>query len=230
MWVKKPNLSHNFSGISTTAQSKLVLHNEIFLRNCLATLEKTSIASCRRHDAYCNLKLQLAIDSKYFMQSMQKVKPCALQSLHPKIVAKQVAKKACYTLQPTWNFSRNAFTTQVVKKIAPCNTASCRAGFYLLQRLQRFFKTINLQVASLGCNVFFKLLQVVAQRAACSGFLFPTLRDKLQRKLHCVALALGFLVSWPILQSNAELKNFHIWYGTLTCKVFNHNSFDNIQT
>ena len=145
---------------------------------------------------------------------------------------KIVANRACYTLQPTWTFSYNAIATQVVKKIAPCNTASYRAGFYFLQRFQRFLKLLIASPIPRLPRVF----QTIAScspmcsmsPAACSGFLFPTLHDKLQRKLHYVALVLSFLISWPILQSNPNWEIFIFGEGTLTWKVFNYNSFDNI--
>ena len=106
----------------------------------------------------CNLQLI----RKNSMQSLQKVEPSSTlcNCCKPKNVAGQVAKRACYTLQPTYNLSCNAIATQVSKKIAPRNT-SCIARFYFLQRLQRLFKP--LQVGASDRNVFLKPLQVTAQ-------------------------------------------------------------------
>ena len=76
-------------------------------------------------------------------QSLAKAEPSSTlcNCCKPKKVPRQIAKRACYMLQPTCNFSRNAIETQVAKKIASCNT-SYRPRFYCLQRLQRFFKSI----------------------------------------------------------------------------------------
>ena len=41
----------------------------------------------------------------------------------PDKVVRQVTKKTCYTLQPTCNWSCNAITTQVAKRITRCNTS-----------------------------------------------------------------------------------------------------------
>ena len=74
------------------------------------------------------------------LQSLQKVELSSTfcNRCKPKEVARQLAKRQCYTLKTTCNFSRNAIATQVAKKIAQCNTC-CRARFYFLQLLQRFF-------------------------------------------------------------------------------------------
>ena len=80
---------------------------------------------------------------KQSMQSLQKVKLSSALCNHCKSqkVTMQVAKKACYTLQPNCNLSRNATGTQVEKKIAP-SSSSFTDRFYFVQRLQRFFETI----------------------------------------------------------------------------------------
>ena len=154
-------------------------------------LTETFIASCRRYVTCCNLELQLARDMKKSVQSLQKVESsCILCNRYkPKKVARQVAKRACYTLQPTCNFSRDAIAAQVVKKIMPCNT-SCKARYCCLQRLQIFFETI--------ANCSLRLQRVTMSPATWNGFLFPMSREKLQRKLHRVTLALLLfdLVIW----------------------------------
>ena len=118
-----------------------MLHAEIFFANFLAPLRKVIHGSCRRHVTRCNLELKLTMDSKNSMQSLQKVKVsstlCNLCK-HKKIV-KQVANRACYTLQHTRNIALNSIAEQVAKKIALYNTGY-RARFHL-QLLQRFFKT-----------------------------------------------------------------------------------------
>ena len=105
-------------------KSKPVLHGAISLASCLASWKKKSIASCRRNVTRCNLELQLAMVSKQSMQSLQKVeRSSTLCNLYKtKKVAKQVAKRTFYTLQPICTLSYNAIATQVAKKIAPCNT------------------------------------------------------------------------------------------------------------
>ena len=131
------NSYRNFFGPATIAQSKLVLHEAIFLANCLPMLEKN----------HCKLQ-----KTCYMLQSLQKVGPSStsLNCCKPEKIARQVAKRACYTLQPTCNFCRNAIGAQVANRIASCNI-SCRARFYSLQRLQRFFK--QLRVAAPDCNI-----------------------------------------------------------------------------
>ena len=71
---------------------------------------KKSIASCRRHVTLCNLGLQLAMVLKQSMQLLQKVELSSTLCNHfkPERVARQVAKRAGYTLQPTCNLSRNS--------------------------------------------------------------------------------------------------------------------------
>ena len=127
------NLSYNFFGLTTNAQSKLVLHDATFLATCLAMFEREihcklqkTCYTVQSRGATCNL---FKTNS---MQSLQKVELISTlcKCCKPKKVARQVAKRACYTLQPTCNFCRNAIETQVAKKIAPCNT-SCRVRFCL---------------------------------------------------------------------------------------------------
>ena len=93
------------------------------------------------------------------------------------------------------NLFLNAIATQVAKKIAPCNT-SLRARIYLLQRLQGFLQTIASCSKRLE-RVFWnhwklqpKIARCNTSSITCNGFLFPTLRDKLQGNLHHVTLAL----------------------------------------
>ena len=89
---------------------------------------------------------------KQSMQSLQKVKLSSALCNHCKSqkVTMQVAKKACYTLQPNCNLSRNATGTQVEKKIAP-SSSSFIDRFYFVQRLQRFFETISSCSPSFYC-------------------------------------------------------------------------------
>ena len=136
------------------------------------------------------------------MQALQKVETrsiCFVQSLQAQKVAREVAKETCRTLQHPCNLSRNVTATQ-----APDTT--CRARFYILQWLLRLFEPS--QVASCKQHAFGTIatcsstLQHVTcpDPATCNWFLFPTLRDKLQRKLHSVTLALA---------SSFRCKYFH---------------------
>ena len=104
--------------------------------------KKKSIASRIRRVTCCNLELKLVMVFNKSMQSLQKVEPSSALRNHckPKKVARQVAKRARYTLQPICNLSRNAIATQATDKIALCNT-TCIAWFYFLQPLQRLFDT-----------------------------------------------------------------------------------------
>ena len=77
---------------------------------------KKSMASCRRHVTRRNLELQLACnDSKnvFAIVAKSRTELCFLQSLQAKKVARQVAKRACWTLQRTCNLSRNPTATQL---------------------------------------------------------------------------------------------------------------------
>ena len=47
-----------------------------------------------------------------------------LYHFNPKTVASLVAKRACYTLQSTFNLSGNAIARQVARKIASSDTSS----------------------------------------------------------------------------------------------------------
>ena len=175
-------LSHKFGKTNPLQDAEDMLHlAEDMLHLVSQRWKNKSIARCRRHVTPCSLGLQLAMVSKQSMQSLQKVELSSTlcNRCKPKKVETQVAKRACYTLQPTCNLSRNTILTQVAWKIAPCNT-SCRARFYFLQRLQRFFETIASCSSTFWGDHF----------ATCNGFLFPTLRDMLQRKLHRITPAL----------------------------------------
>ena len=116
------------------------------------------------------------------MQSLQKVEPSSTLSncCKPKKAVRQVAKRACYTLQPTCNFSCNTIATQVAKKLAPRNT-SCRVRLYFLQRLQIFCEAIA------SCSP--RLHRVTCLLQLAMDF-FPTLQDKLHEKMHNVKPAL----------------------------------------
>ena len=87
------------------------------------------------------LHVEFSICNLQWLQTIAQIKTqfYRVQSLKAPKVARHVEKRACYMLQPTCNSSRNAITTQVAKKIAPCNT-SCRARVYFLQQLRRFLK------------------------------------------------------------------------------------------
>ena len=91
------NLSHNFFGdCNDCTEYNLVLHGESFLVTCFANLKKKIIASCISHFTGCNLGQQFAIVSK---QSMQWLQSCTLcNHCKPTNVARQVAKRACYTV------------------------------------------------------------------------------------------------------------------------------------
>ena len=103
---------------------KLVLDDTSFLAICLATVEKQSIAICSIHVTRCNLGLQFAIVSKIGAIIVKcKTGSALCNSCKPKKVARQVAESTYYTLQPTYNLSRNAIVTQVAKKIVSCNTS-----------------------------------------------------------------------------------------------------------
>ena len=53
------NLSCNFFGLTTNAQSKLVIHDAIFLATCLATLDKEiQVAEDMLHVATSSCNLQ----------------------------------------------------------------------------------------------------------------------------------------------------------------------------
>ena len=122
------------------------------------------------------------------MQSLQTLESCTTSC------KEGMLPRAPYTLQPTCNLSRNAIATQVAKKIAACNT-SCKAWFYFLQGIYGIVGTTTAG----DCNVFFENIACCSPRfatcnmsvATCNGFLFPTLRDILQRELHRATLALG---------------------------------------
>ena len=165
------------------AQDMLVIHGATLLANCLSILEreihcklqKTRYALQSRAAACNGLKTIHAITAEcrtefHFVKSLQVQKSCETS-------CKEGILHAATCLQ----FSYNAIATQVAKKIAPCNCP--RARFYFLQRLQRFFETIaSWSPRSIAtCNM---------SPATCNGFLFPTLRDKFQGKLHRVTLAL----------------------------------------
>ena len=99
------NLSRNtFGQIGVTQCS-------FFLQLVSQHWKKKYIASCRRHVTRCNLELQLAMITKQSMLLLQKVE---LRSTLKKI-GRQVAKMACYMLQPTCNLSRNTIAAQVAK-------------------------------------------------------------------------------------------------------------------
>ena len=109
------NLSRNFFGLVTIGQSKLVLHGAIFFNRFSQRWKKKPTTSRRSHVPRCSLELQLAMVSKQSMQSLQKIEPSSTlcSCCKPKKVARHVAKKARYTLQPTCNLSRNAVATSV---------------------------------------------------------------------------------------------------------------------
>ena len=132
-------------------QSKLVL---------LATLKKVH---CKLLKTCHTVQSPAAIYNLFktnSLQSLQKIEPNSnlCDCCKCKKVARQVARRACYTLQPTCNFSSNAIATHVAKKIAPC---SCRAQFYFLQQLQNFFRPLQVADKIAACNM---------SPATCNGF------------------------------------------------------------
>ena len=122
---------------------------QFFLELVSQSWKKKSITSCRSLQCFqkirCSLDLLLSMVWKQSMESMQRVEPSSTScsSCKPKKVARQAAKRACYTLEPTCNLSHNVVATQIVKKIVPCR---CRFRLHFSQRLQGIFKP--LQVAA----------------------------------------------------------------------------------
>ena len=139
-----------------------------------ATSKKEIIASCRRHVTRCHDKLNLeSIQNKFYAIIAEAELSSALCNICKPKVARQLAHRACYTLQPTCKFSHNAIATHVAKKIAPCNI-NCRARFYSLERLQNFFEAIA------TCNM---------SPATCNGLFFPNVARQVEGKLHRVTIA-----------------------------------------
>ena len=100
-------------------------------------INSSQIAELMLHVAISGCNLQWV--SKQCMQSMQKLEPSSTLC-KPRKVARKVAKKACYMLQPTCNFSCNAIATKVAKEISRCTgkgtaeclcTTECRCCFKL---------------------------------------------------------------------------------------------------
>ena len=86
-----------------------------------------------------------AWESNAVMETERKVVALGFYLTWGKLQLLQTSVNILYTLQPTCNLSCKVMVTQVAKKIAPCNI-SRRNRFYFLQRLRRFWKT--LQVAA----------------------------------------------------------------------------------
>ena len=144
------------------------------------------------------------------METERKVIALGFYLARGKLQLLQTSVNILYTLQPTCNLSCKVMATQVAKKIAPCKT-SRRNRFYFLQRLQDFGKHCKLQPDIATCNM---------PPAACNGFLFLTLRDKLQGKLHRVVTLVGKIGHFPKNPSCAHRLHTH-WGSVLTweCKV-----------
>ena len=104
---------------------QFVLHGAIFIATCVATLERT--VHCKLLQTFCTVHsvgLQLAVASKNLCNCCKcRPKLYFVQSLQGQKVARQVAERVCYTLQPTCNLSRNAIAAQVARKIVSCYTS-----------------------------------------------------------------------------------------------------------
>ena len=117
------------------------------------------------------------------LQSLQKIEPSSTlcDCCKCKKVARKVARRACYTLQPTCNFSSNAIATHVAKKIAPC---SCRAQFYFLQWLQKFLRPLQVAACNMSPATFFNTARQVARKIASrNNSLKPDFLWSSQRRL-----------------------------------------------
>ena len=62
--IRYESTSLNRIAADKTHRVIVALHGSILIAICLATLEKESIASCRRHVTDCSLELQVAMFSK----------------------------------------------------------------------------------------------------------------------------------------------------------------------
>ena len=110
-----------------------------------------SVASCGRHITRCTLELQPAnLFKTNSMQLLQNVEPSSTlcNCCKPKQVARQVAKRACYMLQPYCNFSCILIETQKPLQVA--------ARDWNLQQI--FFSNVVRQFSRKAamCNTSFK--------------------------------------------------------------------------
>ena len=91
------------SGVSMIAQSKLVLHEVVFVATsrCLTTLEKEIHCKLRKTCYPSQLRAATCNGFKISMQSLKKVEPNSTlcNCCKPEKVTRQVAKRTCYTLQ-----------------------------------------------------------------------------------------------------------------------------------
>ena len=136
------HLSCNVFGLATIgpriAQSKLVLYCAIWIATCRnvgkinhCTLQKSCHTLLSRAATWNGFKTVQAILAK------SKTELHFVQSCRPKNVARQFAKRACYTLQLV---SQRHCSTSCKENCTVLHC--CRARFYLLQQLRRFFQTV----------------------------------------------------------------------------------------
>ena len=136
--------------------------------------------SCLIHVAISDRSLQWVQNNP--CSSLQKVEPSSTlcSCCKPKKSCETSYKEGILHAAPTCNFSCNAISTQVTKKLAPCNTI-CGAQFYFLQRFQKFFRAIASYSPRL--QNFLEPLQVAA-------LLFFIVADGMIHKL-CYRLAVA---------------------------------------
>ena len=174
------NLSWNFFGLAMIAQSKLVLHSAIFLATCLATLEKgkpLQVAEDVLHVAISSCDLQSI--QKNSMQSLEIVEPiCELyfvQLLQAQKGARQVAKRARYTLQPTCNFLKTPLQRKLQRKLhlvtlaVELDYASCNDCRYFSKSLKVATQSCNQRVTCLlqfAMDLFSNVARQVARKIA----------------------------------------------------------------
>ena len=145
----------------------------------------------------CSLGLQLAMVSKQSMQLFQTIEPslALCNRCKARKFARQIANGGYVT---RCNLPATCLETPLSsRKIAPCST-SCRAPFYFLQQLQRFFETIEtIESCSRSLQTIFETITSCSsglQRVTCllqlaMNFFFHHCLTKLQGKLHRVSLA-----------------------------------------
>ena len=94
-------ISQFLGELATIAQNMLVLHSAICFVTCLATIEKEIHCKLQRSCYTLQCGAAACNDFKQSMQTLQSVEQSSLyfvQSLQAQKVARQVAKRACYTL------------------------------------------------------------------------------------------------------------------------------------
>ena len=95
-----------------------MLHDAILLE----TFENEIHGKLQKKVSRCNLELQLALVSKSRCNRCRKQNRTVVCGSSKK-VARKVAKKVRYTLQPTCKLPRNAITTGVAREIASCDNS-----------------------------------------------------------------------------------------------------------